>query len=185
MSEVLQAVVGITHSLGGAGRALGSGFIVRRSGVVVTNAHVVAGTLDVQVILRDGSKPWARVAVVDAQKDLAIVRLQSDRDLATLTLGRSSDLSPGDPVWAVGFPLGEELGFTVTKGVVGGIRKALFGRDAIQHDAAINPGNSGGPLLDARFNVVGINTWKLAEADRLGFAIPVEEAVALLESVGE
>jgi serine protease Do len=171
LDEVLQAVVGITHAEGNRGQALGSGFIATPGGLVVTNAHVVAGTSDVQVILRDGSRVWARVVDGDAVRDVALVRLPRGVTYPSLDVESTSAVRVGESVWAVGFPYSESLAFTVTRGIVSGVRALPDGSRFIQHDAAINPGNSGGPLVGVSGRVLGINTWKLAGTDRLGFAV--------------
>jgi S1-C subfamily serine protease len=171
LDEVLQAVVGITHAEGNRGQALGSGFIATPGGLVVTNAHVVAGTSDVQVILRDGSRVWARVVDGDPVRDVALVRLPRGVTYPSLDVESTSAVRVGESVWAVGFPYSESLAFTVTRGIVSGVRALPDGSRFIQHDAAINPGNSGGPLVGVSGRVLGINTWKLAGTDRLGFAV--------------
>lgn len=171
LDDVLKAVVGITHTDGGRGQALGSGFIATPGGLVVTNAHVVAGTADVQVILRDGSRVWARVADTDPSRDVALVRLPRGVSYPSLDVEPTSAVRVGESVWAVGFPYSESLAFTVTRGIVSGVRTLPDGSRFVQHDAAINPGNSGGPLVGGSGRVLGINTWKLAGTDRLGFAV--------------
>lgn len=170
LDEVLKAVVGITHTEG-RGQALGSGFIATPGGLVVTNAHVVAGTADVQVILRDGSRVWARVVDTDPQRDVALVRLPRGTAYPSLAVEATSAVRVGESVWAVGFPYSESLAFTVTRGIVSAVRTLPDGSQFVQHDAAINPGNSGGPLVGESGRVLGINTWKLAGNDRLGFAV--------------
>ncbi|MBK9968607.1 MAG: trypsin-like peptidase domain-containing protein, partial [Holophagales bacterium] len=171
LDEVLKAVVGITHTEGSQGQALGSGFIATPGGLVVTNAHVVAGTADVQVILRDGSRVWARVVDTDSLRDVALVRLPRGSAYPSLAVESTSAVRVGESVWAVGFPYSESLAFTVTRGIVSGVRTLPDGSQFVQHDAAINPGNSGGPLVGESGRVLGINTWKLAGNDRLGFAV--------------
>lgn len=171
LDEVLRAVVGITHTEGSQGQALGSGFIATPGGLVVTNAHVVAGTADVQVILRDGSRVWARVVDTDSLRDVALVRLPRGSAYPSLAVESTSAVRVGESVWAVGFPYSESLAFTVTRGIVSGVRTLPDGSQFVQHDAAINPGNSGGPLVGESGRVLGINTWKLAGNDRLGFAV--------------
>lgn len=171
LDEVLKAVVGITHTEGNRGQALGSGFIATPGGLVVTNAHVVAGTVDVQVILRDGSRVWARVVDADSLRDVALVRLPRGSPYPSLAVESTSVVRVGESVWAVGFPYSESLAFTVTRGIVSGVRTLPDGSQFVQHDAAINPGNSGGPLVGESGRVLGINTWKLAGNDRLGFAV--------------
>ena len=170
LEDVLKAVVGITY-VESRGRALGSGFIATPGGLVVTNAHVVDGTADVEVILRGGERVWARVVDSDSMKDIALVRLPRGTVYPSLGVEPTSAVRVGENVWAVGFPYSESLGFTVTRGIVSGVRSFPDGSRFVQHDAAINPGNSGGPLVNGWGRVIGINTWKLAGTDRLGFAV--------------
>lgn len=170
LEDVMKAVVGVTY-VKSRGRALGSGFIASPGGLVVTNAHVVEGTADVEVILRSGDRVWARVVDSDAIKDIALVRLPRGSVYPALSVEASSSVRVGENVWAVGFPYSESLGFTVTRGITSGVRSFPDGSRFVQHDAAINPGNSGGPLVNGWGRVIGMNTWKLAGTDRLGFAV--------------
>lgn len=156
----------------------GSGFIVSTDGHVVTNAHVVEGVDTVTVTLKDGRTLNGKVVGVDTVTDVAAVKIEAT-DLPTVTLGSVENLIPGQWAIAIGNPLG--LDNTVTAGIVSatgrsssqvGIpdRRVRF----IQTDAAINPGNSGGPLLNDRGEVIGINTAIRANAQGLGFAIPID-----------
>jgi len=185
LSAVVGSVVGLTHTEIGRGTALGSGFIATRGGLVVTNAHVVEGTADVQAILKDGRRLWARVVDQDPARDIALVRLPGGETYPALEVAATSSVQVGQPVWAIGFPFSEELAFTVTRGIVSGVRQLPGGPGLVQHDAAINPGNSGGPLVDASGRVVGINTWKVAMGDRLGFAVSGDEILEFLRGRGE
>ena len=148
-----------------AGQATGSGFAIDQEGHVVTNAHVVEGASNVSLVLSNGTlASTPRSSASDADNDLAVLQVSAAdaAGLRALTLGRSSELRVGDPVLAVGSPLGLEG--TVTAGIVSAVdRQARFGdngnrQSAIQTDAAINPGNSGGPLVNAAGQVVGVNT---------------------------
>lgn len=158
----------------------GSGFILSADGRIITNAHVVEGADVVQVTLKDGRTFEGQVLGVDPVTDVAAVKINAT-NLPTVTLGRSDELIPGQWAIAIGNPLG--LDNTVTAGIISatgrsssdvGIpdRRVRF----IQTDAAINPGNSGGPLLNDRGEVIGINTAIRADAQGLGFAIPIETA---------
>ncbi|MEO1133027.1 MAG: HhoA/HhoB/HtrA family serine endopeptidase [Cyanobacteria bacterium J06639_1] len=156
----------------------GSGFIVESSGTVLTNAHVVDDADIVTVVLKDGRSFEGTVLGVDELMDLAVVDIDG-RDLPTVELGSSGDLRVGDWAIAVGNPLG--LDNTVTLGIVSTLDRSSREVgvpdkrvDFIQTDAAINPGNSGGPLLNERGQVVGINTAIRANAQGIGFAIPID-----------
>ena len=162
-------------------RGQGSGFIIDRSGVILTNAHVVNQADKVTVILKDGRSLEGKVQGVDPVTDLAVVKITGEKDLPIAELGNSSLVKVGDWAIAVGNPFG--LDNTVTLGIVSTLKRssAAVGMtdkrlDFIQTDAAINPGNSGGPLLDAQGRVIGINTAIRADATGIGFAIPIDKA---------
>jgi S1-C subfamily serine protease len=161
-------------------RGQGSGFIIDRSGVILTNAHVVDKADKVTVILKDGRSLEGKVQGADEVTDLAVVKIDG-KDLPVAPLGDSNQVKVGDWAIAVGNPLG--LDNTVTLGIVSTLQRssAQVGipdkrLDFIQTDAAINPGNSGGPLLNERGEVIGINTAIRPDAMGIGFAIPVNEA---------
>jgi putative serine protease PepD len=189
-SAVQASVVAIqvTTSQGGAE---GSGVIVDDAGHIVTNNHVVAGAQDdkVQVTLTDGRIFTADVVGTDPTTDLAVIKLEdAPDDLSPATLGDSSEVTVGDPVMAVGNPLG--LANTVTTGIVSALDRPVSTTEsgsetvvtnAIQIDAAVNPGNSGGPLFDAQGRVIGITSSIATTSSQsgsigLGFAIPVSLA---------
>jgi len=163
-ARVLPSVVSIQVT-GPDGSATGSGFVLRQDGYILTNNHVVAGAAGttVEVLFADGSESAATVVGATADYDLAVVKV--DRTgLVPLVLGNSDDVVVGDPVVAIGAPLGLEG--TVTTGIVSALNRPVSAGsssdtafiNAIQTDAAINPGNSGGPLVNAAGEVVGINS---------------------------
>lgn len=162
-------------------RGLGSGFIIDKSGLVLTNAHVVDQADKVTVRLKDGRTFEGKVQGIDEVTDLAVVKVNAGRDLPVAALGSSNNVQVGDWAIAVGNPLGFDN--TVTLGIVSTLKRssAQVGisdkrLDFIQTDAAINPGNSGGPLLNAEGEVIGINTAIRADAMGIGFAIPIDKA---------
>ncbi len=162
-------------------RGQGSGFIIDRDGIILTNAHVVDRADKVTVILKDGRSLEGKVQGVDPVTDLAVVKIAGAKDLPIAELGNSNLVKVGDWAIAVGNPFG--LDNTVTLGIVSTLKRssAAVGMtdkrlDFIQTDAAINPGNSGGPLLDAQGRVIGINTAIRADATGIGFAIPIDKA---------
>ena len=184
--RVLPSVVSVQVRSGSRG-GTGSGFVLDGTGHVLTNAHVVAGATEVRVVDSTGRTRAAELVGVDEATDLAVLR--ADGGLPPVALGRSADLAVGDPVLAVGSPLG--LSGTVTAGIVSAIdRQVRFGdgrrSTAIQTDASINPGNSGGPLVNAAGQVVGVNT-AIATLGQgsgnigIGFAIPIDRAAAVAE----
>ncbi|MFQ4146699.1 HhoA/HhoB/HtrA family serine endopeptidase [Chlorogloeopsis sp. ULAP02] len=168
-------------------RGTGSGFLLSANGEILTNAHVVANTDTVQVTLKDGRTFEGRVVGVDAMTDLAVVKIPA-KSLPTVKLGNSQNLIPGEWAIAIGNPLG--LDNTVTIGIISATdrtssqvgvpeKRVSF----IQTDAAINPGNSGGPLLNADGEVIGVNTAIRADAQGLGFAIPIETAARIAQEL--
>jgi Do/DeqQ family serine protease len=169
-------------------RGTGSGFIYSNDGLIMTNAHVVAGADTVEVVLRDGRKITGKVLGTDPLTDVAVIRV-NDRNLPTVNIGDSDSLRPGEWAIAIGNPLG--LDNTVTAGII-----SATGRSSsqvgvpdkrvgfIQTDAAINPGNSGGPLLNQRGEVIGMNTAIIGGgAQGLGFAIPIKTAKRIAEQL--
>ena len=164
-------------------RGTGSGFILSENGQLLTNAHVVAQTDTVLVTLKDGRTFEGKVVGVDTVTDVAVVKIPADK-LPTVKLGNSQNLIPGQWAIAIGNPLG--LDNTVTIGIISATDRtsAQVGVpnkrvSFIQTDAAINPGNSGGPLLNAQGEVIGVNTAIRADAQGLGFAIPIETAARI------
>ncbi|MGB3402809.1 MAG: HhoA/HhoB/HtrA family serine endopeptidase [Microcoleaceae cyanobacterium] len=162
----------------------GSGFIISADGQVLTNAHVVNGADVVQVTLKDGRRFEGKVKGIDDVTDIAAVKLDLKEELPSTPIGRSDIIVPGQWAIAIGNPLG--LDNTITVGII-----SATGRSSsqvgipdkrvrfIQTDAAINPGNSGGPLLNDEGKVIGINTAIRANAQGLGFAIPIETALRI------
>jgi putative serine protease PepD len=166
------------------GQATGSGFVVSKDGLIVTNDHVVDGASQVQVKIGTSDKAQdATVVGADPSRDLALLKVDTG-NLPTLSLGDSSSVGVGDPTYAIGNPFG--LDHTLTTGIVSALQRSLQAPDgatisgAIQTDAALNPGNSGGPLLDSSGQVIGVNSQiqtgssSGAEAGNvgIGFAIP-------------
>jgi S1-C subfamily serine protease len=165
-------------------RGQGSGFIIDKSGILLTNAHVVDNADKVSVTLKDGRTFPGKVQGVDEVTDLAVVKISGSNDLPVAPLGDSNSVQVGDWAIAVGNPLG--LDNTVTLGIVSTLKRssAAVGipdkrLDFIQTDAAINPGNSGGPLVNQQGEVIGINTAIRADAMGIGFAIPIDKAKAI------
>jgi Do/DeqQ family serine protease len=167
--------------------SLGSGVIVSSAGYILTNHHVVEAADEIEVALADGKKLLAQVVGNDPETDLAVLRVQGE-NLPAITFGSSDALRVGDVVLAIGNPLG--VGQTVTSGIVSALGRSGLGinvfENFIQTDAAINQGNSGGALVDARGNLVGVNTAILSQTGGsigLGFAIPVSTAKTVLEQI--
>ncbi|MBB5015166.1 S1C family serine protease [Rehaibacterium terrae] len=169
-------------------RSLGSGVLVSGDGYVLTNHHVIAGAGDIRIVLQDGRVTQARVVGSDGDTDLAVLKIEGEH-LPALPLDTPGPLRVGDVVLAIGNPFG--LGQTVTQGIVSALGRnqlhiATY-EDFIQTDAAINRGNSGGALVNARGELVGINTavftQRVPDANGIGFAIPVSTARMVLDHI--
>lgn len=160
--------------------SLGSGFVFDPAGFVLTNYHVVERGSRIQVSFEDGSDYTAKVVGTDPGGDLAVLKIQADKRFPAVALGSSSDLLLGETVIAIGNPFG--LNQSVSAGVVSALHRTVRaeGRsyyDFVQTDASINPGNSGGPLINADGEVIGVCSAIYANAQGIGFAIPIERAL--------
>jgi len=168
-------------------RGTGSGFVINADGHILTNAHVVDGADTVSVILKDGRTFEGNVLGTDPLTDVALIKIEAD-NLPTVAFGDSEQLRPGEWAIAIGNPLG--LDNTVTTGIISatGRSSSQVGVpdkrvEFIQTDAAINPGNSGGPLLNARGEVIGMNTAIIQGAQGLGFAVPINTVQQVAEQL--
>ncbi|KRK53305.1 serine protease HtrA [Companilactobacillus kimchii DSM 13961 = JCM 10707] len=183
----------------------GSGVIYAKQngkGYIVTNNHVVSGSDSLEIILEDGTKVAAKLVGTDSTTDLAVLEIPGSKVPATASFGNSDNVTPGDPVIAIGSPLGSEYATTVTQGIISATNRTVTTQDqntgqatgeatVLQTDAAINPGNSGGPLVNAAGQIVGINSMKLASStdgssvEGMGFAIPSNEVVKIINQLVE
>src|SRR5690349_19277541 len=168
-------------------QSLGSGFVWSSDGIIVTNNHVVEGASRITVNVNGGQQIPAKLIGVDPDSDLAVLRVDA-KGLAAAPIGTSSDLMIGESVVAVGNPFG--LSGSVTTGVVSALGRSVPSQDQsrtftdfIQTDASINPGNSGGPLLNIEGKVIGINVAIYAQAQGIGFAIPVDRARKVIQDL--
>ena len=169
------------------GGGQGTGFIISSEGQVVTNAHVVENATDIQVMLYDGSLLEAELVQQDPTRDLAVLQIEGE-DLPAARLGLSADVEVGDEVLAIGNALGLGDTPTVTTGIVSALERELQLSGSrltrlIQTDAAINPGNSGGPLVNANGEVIGVNTAIAGNAEGIGFAISIDHARPVIETL--
>ena len=168
-------------------QSLGSGFIINKSGYIITNYHVIEEASEIVVTLSESKVEYkAEVIGRDQKLDLALIKIKADSDLPTVKLGDSDSLEIGEWVMAIGNPF--SLGGTVTVGIVsqkGRVIGAGPYDNFIQTDASINPGNSGGPLFNMNGDVVGINTAIVAGGQGIGFAIPVNMAKGVLGQLKE
>jgi serine protease Do len=199
--QALPAVVNVTTDVvtnaGATGQGVGTGFIVRADGVIVTNCHVVEGGTKITVFT-SADKPQeydARVIGGDCEHDLAVLKIDAT-DLPTVELGSSADLELGQSVVAIGYALALEGGPTVTTGIVSSLDRTVQVQDpncdvcangsrtyssVVQTDAAINHGNSGGPLLNMQGQVIGINSAGADTAENIGFAIAIDSVKAAIQ----
>jgi S1-C subfamily serine protease len=169
-------------------QGMGSGFVIDTEGHILTNFHVVEGARQVEVTTSDKKKYKAQIVGTDSVHDLAVIQIPN-KAVPQAEIGDSKSLVVGQKVYAIGNPFG--LSGTMTRGIISSIRSLKGQRgyidEAIQTDAAINPGNSGGPLLNARGQVIGINTMILTggveQSAGIGFAIPINTAKAVLDDL--
>jgi serine protease DegS len=169
--------------------SLGSGVIVSRDGYILTNNHVVENAAGIEVLLHDGRNAEAKLVGTDPETDVAVLKIGLEQ-LPTITLSQDKNLLVGDVVLAIGNPFG--VGQTVTMGIVSATGRDRVGintfENFIQTDAAINPGNSGGALVDAKGNLVGINTAIFSRSggsQGIGFAIPMSIARDIMSQIIE
>ena len=169
------------------GGGAGTGFIISPDGQVVTNAHVVEDAVTIKVMLSDGTVKSAELVQKDPTRDLAVLKIKGD-NLPAARLGNSAEVEVGDEVLAIGNALGLGDTPTVTTGIVSALNRQLqLGGNRLTHliqtDAAINPGNSGGPLVNANGEVIGVNTAIAGNAEGIGFAISIDHARPVIETL--
>lgn len=162
---------------------MGTGVVIDPSGYIITNHHVIEGVRQIEVTTADDRQYTATLISRDPETDLAIIKIEAGEPLPVINMGTSCDLMPGEPVVAVGNAYGYQ--HTATRGIISALHRAVQVSDAqyyddlIQTDASINPGNSGGPLLNVDGEMIGVNVAVRAGAQGIGFAIPVDKALAV------
>lgn len=167
--------------------SLGSGVIIDgKKGLILTNAHVVETEGEIKVTLQDSREFTAKIIGSDPDCDLAVLQIETKESLPAVAMGQSSDLMVGETVIAIGNPFG--FSNTVTTGVISSLDRNIRTKDKtfvnlIQLDASINPGNSGGPLLNIYGELIGVNTAIYANAQGIGFAIPIDLAKKITEDL--
>ena len=205
VNEVSDAVVGVVNlqeagfwnETGEAGT--GSGVIYKKEGknaFVVTNHHVISGASQVEISLGDGTRVPAEILGSDELTDLAVLRVDSEKINKVAQFGDSDKVKPGEPVIAIGNPLGLQFSGSVTQGIISGTERAIpidsngdgqvdWNAEVIQTDAAINPGNSGGALINIDGKVIGINSMKIAQSavEGIGLAIPANLVIQIIEDL--
>lgn len=177
---------------------MGSGFIINKEGYILTNYHVISSAKEITVTLSDNTEVSATVVNYDSEKDIAMIKLKEGTKVPAIAeLGDSDEVYPGAEVIAIGTPLSKNFAQTLTKGVISGSNRTIEGENGtsvnlIQTDAAINPGNSGGPLVNAKGQVIGINSMKIgsqaagsAGVEGIGFAIPINEVKNKIDALSK
>lgn len=196
LEHALKSVVGISsadHTESESQQVLymGSGVVVSEDGYIITNHHVVgARPRRIEVTLSDGKTAEGKTVWSDASLDLAVVKIPGSGYVYS-EMGDAKELRVGEGVMAIGNPLSMQFERTVTAGIVSAVGRSIdvenekgesyYMEDLIQTDASINPGNSGGPLLDSKGRIVGINTVKVSTAEGMGFAVPVNVCVPIIQ----
>ncbi|HZH61848.1 MAG TPA: trypsin-like peptidase domain-containing protein [Metabacillus sp.] len=205
VDDVSDAVVGVVNlqqadfwnETGEAGT--GSGVIYKKEGknaFVVTNHHVIEGASQVEISLSDGTRIPAEILGSDVLTDLAVLRVDSEKITKVAEFGDSDAVRPGEPVIAIGNPLGLQFSGSVTQGIISGTERAIpidengdglvdWNAEVLQTDAAINPGNSGGALINLDGKVIGINSMKIAQSavEGIGLSIPANHAIPIIEDL--
>jgi serine protease Do len=167
--------------------SLGSGVIIDgEKGFILTNAHVIKSTGTITVLLNDEREFKAQIKGSDTDSDLAVLQIDTQQLLPSVSMGNSEDLMIGETVIAIGNPFG--FSHTVTTGVISAVNRSIRTDDAVYHnfiqtDASINPGNSGGPLLNINGELIGINTAIYSKAQGIGFAIPINTAKRIVSDL--
>ena len=189
IESVTPAVVGISAVYSNV-ESVGSGVAIAPNGYIVTNDHVVSGAKDISVYFANKTSAKAKLIWKDSAMDLAIIK--TDVEMPYLEVN-SKNLKVGADVIAIGTPLTLQFKHTTTKGIISALNRTIevdnadggvsYLQNLIQHDSSINPGNSGGPLINAKGQVVGINTLKVTDAEGLGFAIPIEVVVPVMNKI--
>ena len=201
IEKVNSSVVGVLVYANGTASGSGSGVVYRVDGktaYIITNAHVVSGATDVQVVFSNKESVNATIVGSDTYSDIAVLKLTADFDMIAIKCGDSSLLDQGETVLAIGSPLGIEYAGTVTQGIVSGIDRTVsvdlnddgqedWDMNVIQTDAAINPGNSGGALVNMAGELVGITSMKLSNTsvEGMGFALPINDVITSVEQIIE
>jgi serine protease Do len=207
IDKVSDAVVGIVNiqeasfwSQGGEGEAgVGSGVIYKKENdkaFIVTNHHVVENASQLEVSLKDGTRVPAKLLGSDVLMDLAVLEIEAKHVKKVAEFGNSDTVKPGEPVIAIGNPLGLQFAGSVTQGIISGTNRTVevdldqdgapdWNAEVLQTDAAINPGNSGGALVNIEGQVIGINSMKIAQeaVEGIGFAIPINTAIPIISDL--
>lgn len=192
IENLLPSVVGVTSAADSdSSFYIGSGVIASDDGLIITNQHVISGGEKIVVTLYNGVTKEAKKIWSDAALDLAVIKIKGN-SLPKARLGSVEKLRVGESVIAIGNPLSMQFERTVTAGIISALNRTISVdnngissnmEDLIQTDASINPGNSGGPLINSDGEVVGINTVKVSTAEGMGFAVPIDLCIPVIERI--
>ncbi|MGE6377365.1 S1C family serine protease [Peribacillus muralis] len=179
----------------------GSGVVYKKDdgkAYIVTNNHVIEGANELEVTLSDGTKLPAKLQGSDPWTDLAVIVVDGNKIKTIAEFGKSEKLKPGEPVIAIGNPLGLQFSGSITQGIISGLERTIevdinedgqvdWNAEVIQTDAAINPGNSGGALVNMSGQVIGINSMKIAEnaVEGIGLSIPIDSVIPIINDIEE
>lgn len=195
IDNIYNAVVVVQNFQNNKVAGIGSGFIYRSEGYIMTNHHVIYGANEVKVILMSGETLDATVVGSDEYADIAVLKIDPKYIKKIATIGSSEASRVGDTVFTIGSPMSSDYSGTVTRGILSGKNRMVevavkstandWVMNVMQTDAAINPGNSGGPLCNLKGEVIGINSMKIVqdEIEGIGFAIPIEEAMEYANTI--
>lgn len=199
VKNVKDSVVGIQVFTNGQLSSSGSGVICEVDGndaYIITNHHVIDSAQQIEVVFSDGESSEASLVGSDQYGDIALLKLSTQLQLKAVAIGDSSLLDAGEPVLAIGSPLGIEYAGTVTQGIVSASTRVVsmdidgngiddWDMQVIQTDASINPGNSGGPLINMAGELVGITSMKLSDTEGMGFALPINDVIKDIQQIKE
>lgn len=197
VKKVKDSVVGI--QVFNNSRLIGSGSgviyeVIGNEAYIITNHHVIDGAKQIEVVFSNGNSAEATLVGSDQYGDIALLKLTSDTSMTAMKIGDSSLLDAGEPILAIGSPLGIEYAGTVTQGIVSASTRVVsmdidgngtedWDMQVIQTDASINPGNSGGPLINMTGELVGITSMKLSDTEGMGFALPINDVIKEIEQI--
>ena len=203
LENTIKSVVGISRFTNAGGSilnnvssenlGLGTGIIVSEDGYILSNNHVTGDRFSICYVTIDENTYKGTVVFSEPDLDLSIVKVNA-KNLTSIKFGNSTNLKLGEPVYAIGNPIGYEFKRTVTAGIISALNRTIkieegentsYVSDLIQTDATINPGNSGGPLVNKYGEVIGINTVKITSAEGIGFAIPINVIKPVVEKISQ
>ena len=197
VKAVSDSVVTIEVFSSGLNSGTGSGVVYQKEGkkaYIITNHHVVDGGENINVLFNGGESATAKLLGSDPYTDLAVLEIEPEFKVKAIEIGDSNLLDVGEPVLAIGSPLGSNYNGTTTKGIISGTNRIVsvdlngdgvedWDMNVLQTDAAINPGNSGGALINMAGELIGITSMKISSTDGMGFAIPISDAIKNIEQL--